>query len=553
MIPKADWIPAGDLRLEPNARLAVLEEEQSLALTAGPGAGKTEMLAQKADYLLRTGGCRYPERILAIAFKVDASANLRQRVQLRCGTDLAERFDSLTFHGFAKRLIDRFRPLLTGRDALDSDYTIGEARISRTQITFGDLVPLALEILQSSEMVRRAIAQTYTHVFLDEFQDCTNEQYQLIRRAFLGTGARLTAVGDTKQKIMGWAGALEGIFQTFAADFNAKPLNLYQNFRSKPRLRRMQNEMVKVMDPTAAVADSELLGNEGAIGKCSFKTDDEEAAWLTKKIAKWINEGLPPSEIAVLIGNRPELYAIKLMEKLELSGIPYRDEKQFQDLGVEPLARVYTDVLKCVFLDRAPEPYARLIELYEGRWNDVSNPAAHRRFKEFLSQNMKSVRAKSFQGPTDQVLRGMTSGFLNLVGRSALVSLSAEYTGGNRFDDLAEQVHARLRELLDGGLEIDEALARFSEDGAVRIMTVHKSKGLEFHTVIAMGIENQIFFGDIDSTRPTFFVQISRAKERLVLTCAAHRSRPDGHTRYWNEDRTPNTEFFGYAMKACES
>ena len=553
MIPKADWTPAGDLRLEPNARLAVLEEEQSLALTAGPGAGKTEMLAQKADYLLRTGGCRYPERILAIAFKIDASANLRQRVQLRCGKDLAERFDSLTFHGFAKRLIDRFRPLLMGQDALDPDYTIGEARISRTQITFGDLVPLALEILQSSEMVRRAIAQTYTHVFLDEFQDCTNEQYQLIRTAFFGTGARLTAVGDTKQKIMGWAGALEGIFQIFAADFNAKPLNLYQNFRSKPRLRRMQNEMVKVMDPAAAVSDGELLGNEGVIGKCSFKTDDEEAAWLAEKIAKWINEGLPPSEIAVLIGNKPELYAVKLMEQLELSGVPYRDEKQFQDLGTEPLARVYTDVLKCVFLDRAPEPYARLIELYEGRWNDVSNPAAHRRFKEFLSQNMKAVRAKSFLGPADPVLRGITNGFLNLVGRSALVSLSAEYTGANRLDDLAEQVHARLRELLDGGLEIGEALARFSEDGAVRIMTVHKSKGLEFHTVIAMGIENQIFFGDINSTRSTFFVQISRAKERLVLTYAAHRSRPDGHTGYWYEDRTPKTEFFAYATKARDS
>jgi superfamily I DNA/RNA helicase len=349
---------------------------------------------------------------------------------------------------------------------------------------------------------------------------------------------------------MGWAGALEGIFQTFAADFDAKPLNLYQNFRSKPRLRRMQNEMVKVMDPAAAVADGELLGNEGVIVKCSFGTDDEEAASLTEKIAKWINEGVPPSEIAVLIGNKPELYAIKLVEQLELSGIPYRDEKQFQDLGSEPLARVYTDVLKCVFLDRAPEPYARLIEMYEGRWNDVSNPAAHRRFKEFLHQNMKSVRAKSFQGPTDGVLRVITSGFLNLVGRSALVSLSADYTGGNRFDDLSEQVHTRLRELLDGGLEIDEALARFSEDGAVRIMTVHKSKGLEFHTVIAMGIENQIFFGDINSTRPTFFVQISRAKERLVLTSAAHRSRPNGHAGYWYEDRTPTTEFFDYASKA---
>ncbi len=64
MIPKADWTPAGDLRLEPNARLAVLEEERSLALTAGPGAGKSEMLAQKADYLLRTGGADIPSEFL---------------------------------------------------------------------------------------------------------------------------------------------------------------------------------------------------------------------------------------------------------------------------------------------------------------------------------------------------------------------------------------------------------------------------------------------------------------------------------------------------------
>ena len=74
---------------------------------------------------------------------------------------------------------------------------------------------------------------------------------------------------------------------------------------------------------------------------------------------------------------------------------------EFQDLGIEPVARVYTDVLKCVFLDRAPEPYACLIELYEGRWNDVSNPAAHRRFKEFLSQNKKAVRAKMPGGHAD--------------------------------------------------------------------------------------------------------------------------------------------------------
>jgi superfamily I DNA/RNA helicase len=53
----------------------------------------------------------------------------------------------------------------------------------------------------------------------------------LIRAAFKGALVQLTAVGDTKQRIMGWAGALEGIFLKFASDFGAVGLNLYQNFR----------------------------------------------------------------------------------------------------------------------------------------------------------------------------------------------------------------------------------------------------------------------------------------------------------------------------------
>ena len=85
MINIAEWKPAGGLNLEPNAIRAAREMTRSLALTAGPGAGKTEMLAQRADFLLRTGTCRYSKRILAISFKRDASQNLKARVRSRCG------------------------------------------------------------------------------------------------------------------------------------------------------------------------------------------------------------------------------------------------------------------------------------------------------------------------------------------------------------------------------------------------------------------------------------------------------------------------------------
>ncbi|MGN6956025.1 UvrD-helicase domain-containing protein, partial [Neisseria sp. P0015.S004] len=79
----------------------------------------------------------------------------------------------------------------------------------------------------------------------------TDLQYELIKLAFQGTSARLTAVGDTKQKIMGWAGALEGVFETFAQDFSAEPLNMYRNFRSKPRLLRLQNRIIQNLDPNS--------------------------------------------------------------------------------------------------------------------------------------------------------------------------------------------------------------------------------------------------------------------------------------------------------------
>ena len=242
------WSPADGLTLEKNALLAVKELEHSLALTAGPGAGKTEVLAQRADFLLRTGESRYPKRILAISFKVDASKNLKQRVQKRCGFELASRFDSYTFHGFAKRIVDRFRPVLQGDHFLEPGYKIGTQFIRRKQIKLDQLIPLAIKILSSCPAARNALCQTYSDVFLDEFQDCTTQQYELLHLIFLGKPIRLTAVGDVKQKIMGWAGAMDGIFARFVDDFGAKPLHLFRNFRSKPKLLRMQNEVIRALD-----------------------------------------------------------------------------------------------------------------------------------------------------------------------------------------------------------------------------------------------------------------------------------------------------------------
>lgn len=547
MIAIDAWRPADGLTLEPNALRAAMEQEHCLALTAGPGAGKTEMLAQRADFLLRTNTCRYPKRILAISFKVDASKNLRERVQRRCGADLASRFDSHTFHAFAKRIIDRFRPLLTGNDALDAGYTIGDGKVARKQIDFSDLVPLAIQILKKSPIVKNAIRQTYSDVFLDEFQDCTDKQYDLVKIAFQGTTIRLTAVGDTKQKIMGWAGALDGIFQKVAADFSAKPLNMYLNFRSKPRLLRLQNEIIRVLDPDAVMPEEQLSGEEGEISTRHFEDSRKEADYLAELIEGWIKaEQLPPSEIAILVSKQLDLYAGHLMAALRVRGIPFRNEQQMQDITVEPAARLVVDYLSCLYGHHEPKAWIRLMNQLVPFADDETQDSARQDLDRLIKKQRKdAIVAELIDEPFSRWWDSVLV-FLKQVGSETLVAFSADYESPERLREVVRDTKSRIEELLKIEPDLPKALKRFSDDQAVRILTIHKSKGLEFDSVIILGVENEIFWGKADEVRCAFFVGVSRAKRRLIMTVSERREIPSSNPNRWRERRTPHTEFLGY-------
>lgn len=117
------WKPIGVTALEDDADVAVHAGESRLVI-AGPGAGKTELLAQRAAYLLQTGRCSDPQRILALSFKRDAARNLAERVRRRIGPTLAARLDSFTFDAFAKGMVDRFRNAIPEAWRPTSDYAL---------------------------------------------------------------------------------------------------------------------------------------------------------------------------------------------------------------------------------------------------------------------------------------------------------------------------------------------------------------------------------------------------------------------------------------------
>ncbi|WP_337822253.1 3'-5' exonuclease [Amycolatopsis sp. A1MSW2902] len=89
------------------------------------------------------------------------------------------------------------------------------------------------------------------------------------------------------------------------------------------------------------------------------------------------------------------------------------------------------------------------------------------------------------------------------------------------------------------------ALKRLSETDSVRILTIHKCKGLEFDKVVVLGVEEELFWGK--EAMSEFFVAISRAKDHLVLTTCVYRERPAGCTKRWDENRTDFERFLEFA------
>lgn len=128
MVKSDDWLAKGDIILE-KAALEAVKNVNNCLVIAGPGAGKTELLAQKLDYLFSTNECISPKKILALSFKIDAAANLKDRVKKRYGEEYASRFTSLTYSAFEKRILDQFRNVLPEEIRPSKDYLIEEMEV----------------------------------------------------------------------------------------------------------------------------------------------------------------------------------------------------------------------------------------------------------------------------------------------------------------------------------------------------------------------------------------------------------------------------------------
>lgn len=592
LIKPDDWVPQGVESLEDRAWEALRESARSVCVTAGAGAGKTEFLAQKATYLLQTGVCPHPKRILAISFKRDAAQTLAQRVGKRCPEQQARRFVSQTFDAFTKGLVDQFRNALPPQFRPPADYEIsfptaailndflqradindvnaqtltkwiGMRRLldptqgvsarqkeimdaywqdqyhdgAHAYLTFAMINRLAEYLLRTNSRIRRAIRMTYPIVFLDEFQDATSAQFEIVTAAFDPDTAKLTAVGDDKQKIMGWAGAMPNAFAAFTAHYNARCISLLLNWRSHEDLVAIQHIIASQIDPDVepveARAKREVDGDVAAIW--IYPDKETEVAGLAGWVSEEIESGtVEAHDVAILVRNYADAVEAELSEVFADRGVTIRNlarnvgDIAIQDLLTENLTALLIPCLRLGATKKNAEAWStaqdelRSLESISDDEDVLLN-----RLSMKVEEVAKACRAFMAANAAAKGYGGeLTTLIVDMIGEENIRQANPSYQRQADFDRVREGFIALLDESLTDAESWPDALDRFEGKNQVPLMTIHKSKGMEFHTIIFFGLDNQSWWSLTPNRTEelnSFFVAFTRAKQRAFFTRCAER------------------------------
>lgn len=613
LIDTENWRPAGVDSLEP-AALDVVRFDRNTLVIAGPGAGKTELLAQRACFLLETGTCPPPYRILAISFKVDAAKNLAERVKKRCG-DRAQQFDSYTLYAFAKRLVDRFRLAIPDEWRPKPSYEVRlnsmkadeirrwlhkagiseETLYSKTndqiqfrfdQLSHGQILPysdanlspmirrlglrwwheqlncpeaqpslsfpmlsrLSAFLLRTNPKLIRALRETYRYVFLDEFQDTTDAQYDMVRAAFQNSATVLTAVGDSKQRIMVYAGAMPHVFETYASEFGAERHHLTSNYRSVPELVRIQHVIAQILESGTPPVTAAKTDSSGGCTILEFNNSEDEAKHLATLIEQSLSNGLKPRDICILVRQKVTDMIGTLRDILKKRAIKLRDESELQRLLSEPVVEFLLAILRLATRQTDAEAWLALtnkVALLYGLDLDTDDDAV-----KIEQESKKLLQHAKDKFNADIAIKSLPAELVSMVGSARFRSVYRQYGNGkylqNTVDDLAEA----LQSYVDTANSKCEAIDNLIGIDSIPAITIHKSKGLEFHTVIFLGLEDSQlwnFSNQSDEERRGFFVAFSRAIERVYFTFSDVRYGKFGRTQ---QQRAKINELYNILQQA---
>lgn len=453
----------------------------------------------------------------------------RQKGNGRTSREFAQSIGNDYYPGILARVWERYEDILKKENACD----------------FDDLLLKCLKLLEQNEVVRQYYQQKWRYVHIDEYQDTNKVQYAMARY-LTGKELNLCVVGDIDQNIYSWRGAdIENIL-SFEKEYpEATVITLEQNYRSTKTILSASNTIIK---KNKRRREKNLFtDNEQGeqITVAGLYDEGGEARYIAGKAGTLIEGGTEPRDIAVLY--RANFQSRALEEAFITNDIPYQvlgvrffERKEVKDMlsyikaALNPQST--SDLKRIINVPTRGIGKVTILKVLEGKEEGL--PSAMRQkvfaFKDILkrlgefalispaSETLKFALRES--GLEASLKAGDDEDLERLENLRELVTLAI------RYDTLPpEEGIAKLLEEAALASDQDE----LKEDrNAVKLMTVHASKGLEFDYVFVSGLEEGLFPHkslsedriDDEEERRLFYVALTRARKKVFMTFASTRT-----------------------------
>ena len=245
--------------------------------------------------------------------------------------------------------------------------------------------------------------------------------------------------------------------------------------------------------------------------------------------------GLSPRDFVLLIRQRADRYAAVLEPKFHAAGIALRNEAStvgsitLQELLPDEVSNLLVCTLRLAMTARAGRYWSDCQEAI-GALREISpdDDGAHARFASELNLFALGLCQRYPTPPSAAATAAeLTGEIVDFIGRNRLQAAHPAYAQGGWLDKVIESATLHLHASSQAAKDWTDALDTYEGIHAVPLMTIHKSKGLEYHTVIFVGLDDDAWRRSFEEDRAEatagFFVAFTRAKQRVVFTYCARR------------------------------
>ena len=621
-MPELD-IHALKTELNPEQLRAVTTIAGPILIIAGAGSGKTRVITYRIAHMLDEG---IPQSaILALTFTNKAAREMEERVKSLTGKKL-QNLTVSTFHAFGVRIlrqdIDKLgwrenfsiydetdkaslikesaRELQFTSDALDlykianlfSNIKTGRKNWETANdmyralyesyeqglklynaVDFDDLIMLPIRLFHEHPDVLAKYRSRYTYIMVDEFQDTSRQQYELMR---LLADKNIAVVGDDDQSIYSWRGADYQNIVQFEKDFpGVKEIRLEQNYRSTETILSAANGVIshntnrkdkKLWSGNGSGKPIELFMPENESAEADFIAESIQGIAMEERrtyddfgILMRANSQSRAIEEALLQANIPYTMSggTSFFERLEIKDIVSYlrvAANQSDDINLlriinTPRRGIGRSTISAIN-ETAKQNSSTLWDAIRYLQKDPAgalSDSAKKSLGEFID-TIDGARAKLFGG------RGLANKVRELIDdvqyrdyiigefqknekavrfklqniETLLMSIETWENNPDNFDPSLFNYLNRITLLSRDDIEDDGG------KGKVNLMTIHASKGLEFPVVFIAGAEEGLMpharsveetDGDVEDERRLFYVAITRARDKLLITSCQKRRR----------------------------